>query len=107
LVFNFKSPEIEDLYWDLLRSTTGNEPCYDVKNLSPNETRFRGEAIADMYVESWTGKNISKKVAEELCAGCDVLEKCGAYALAAQERTGIWGGLRPIDRGIKSKGVTL
>jgi hypothetical protein len=105
-VFQFKSEEISDLYWELFYAE-GKRKCYDTENVTPSKGRKRGEAIADLYVENWTGRNISRATAEELCAGCDVYDQCKAYAMAAQEPIGIWGGTRPIDRGVKTKGVTL
>lgn len=32
------------------------------------------------------------------CRGCPLLEVCAAYALAAGERAGVWGGLTPAER---------
>lgn len=84
------------MFLDLVASTTGEEPCFD-----PNlNDAYIMESPTDFYVESWTGRNISKETAESLCAGCDVLEQCKAYAMAAKEPFGIWGGTRPRDRGI-------
>ncbi|QYC38604.1 Transcriptional regulator WhiB [Nonomuraea coxensis DSM 45129] len=36
--------------------------------------------------------------AKAVCAGCQVLEECRAYALRAGESDGIWGGLTPQER---------
>ncbi|MER7501089.1 WhiB family transcriptional regulator [Nonomuraea pusilla] len=36
--------------------------------------------------------------AKAVCAGCQVLEECRAYALGAGESEGIWGGLTPEER---------
>lgn len=36
--------------------------------------------------------------AKRICAGCDVAAQCLAYALAGQERFGIWGGLSERQR---------
>lgn len=34
----------------------------------------------------------------EACSSCPVRTLCGAYAVAAGERHGVWGGLTPADR---------
>ncbi|MEV4562451.1 WhiB family transcriptional regulator [Nonomuraea sp. NPDC049419] len=36
--------------------------------------------------------------AKAICAGCQVVEECRAYALDAGESEGIWGGLTPEER---------
>jgi hypothetical protein len=51
--------------------------------------------------EKWTGNwtnSTSPEVAQELCAGCHVLEQCLAYALMNEERDFIWGGTTPEQR---------
>lgn len=45
---------------------------------------------ADAEVQAW---------AVASCAGCPALDPCRAYAVAAGERDGVWGGLSPSDRG--------
>lgn len=36
--------------------------------------------------------------AKQICATCPVLVACREYALAADERDGVWGGLDPSER---------
>jgi len=36
--------------------------------------------------------------AKAICATCPVIEQCRAYALAAQEPYGIWGGMTEEER---------
>lgn len=36
--------------------------------------------------------------AKRMCARCDVTEKCGVYALANDERFGVWGGMSQQER---------
>ena len=36
--------------------------------------------------------------AKKVCASCDVQAECLAYALAHNERDGIWGGLTRLQR---------
>ena len=49
-------------------------------------------------------KGGSAREAKKVCASCEVRAECLEYALAADERYGIWGGLaeqerRPLRRG--------
>jgi WhiB family redox-sensing transcriptional regulator len=39
-----------------------------------------------------------ESVAKSICAACPVRAECLAYAIAAGERYGIWGGLNPQER---------
>lgn len=90
--------------WDALQAgLDGTENCYDPNLVVPRDQRTIGDTLADFYVEDWTGRGISKEMAEKLCAGCHVLEECRAYAMAAKEGYGVWGGTRPKDRGIRKK----
>lgn len=43
-------------------------------------------------------KGGSNREAKRICARCDVREDCLAYALAHDERFGIWGGTSELDR---------
>lgn len=36
--------------------------------------------------------------ARELCQSCPVIELCAEYAIANDERFGIWGGMSPNER---------
>lgn len=38
------------------------------------------------------------RAARNACSPCDVKDECLAYALAADERYGVWGGLTPNQR---------
>lgn len=38
------------------------------------------------------------KVARTICAGCPVKVQCLEYAVANDERFGMWGGLKPGER---------
>jgi WhiB family redox-sensing transcriptional regulator len=39
-----------------------------------------------------------ERAAKRVCAGCPVLGPCRAYALAAREPYGVWGGLSEDER---------
>jgi len=43
-------------------------------------------------------KGGSTREAKRICAGCDVRGECLEYALANDERFGIWGGLSERER---------
>jgi WhiB family redox-sensing transcriptional regulator len=43
-------------------------------------------------------KGGSTRDAKRICAGCDVKAQCLEYALANDERFGIWGGLSERER---------
>ena len=43
-------------------------------------------------------KGGSTREAKKICVGCEVKAECLAYALANDERFGIWGGLSERER---------
>ncbi|CCI51990.1 MAG: WhiB family transcriptional regulator [Tetrasphaera jenkinsii] len=43
-------------------------------------------------------KGGSTREAKKVCVGCDVRAECLSYALANDERFGIWGGLSERER---------
>ena len=43
-------------------------------------------------------KGGSTREAKKVCVGCDVRSECLEYALAKDERFGIWGGLSERER---------
>ena len=50
-------------------------------------------------------KGVSTRDAKQVCRGCDVREECLAYALANDEKFGIWGGLSERERRRLSRGL--
>lgn len=46
----------------------------------------------------WPSGTESTEVAQSLCWRCPVQPECAAYAVAADERFGVWGALTPADR---------
>lgn len=52
-------------------------------------------------------KGGSTRAAKAVCAACDVTAQCLAYALAHDERFGVWGGLSENDRKKLRKGTYI
>jgi WhiB family redox-sensing transcriptional regulator len=56
----------------------------------------------DLFVGSDTEASARRRWRERsaaaICAGCPVRESCLAYALAAREEHGVWGGYSPEER---------
>lgn len=99
-MFKFKNSEVAQKYFSLLNATTGAEPCAQPEFLA-NPKIFVGDIRADLYIANWASSNhVSKATAEKLCKDCPVYDLCRDYAVSAQEPYGIWGGTRPVDRGI-------
>lgn len=100
MFFKFRTSKIAQMYYTLVGATTGKEPCAQPEFLDDPE-KWLGEITADKYTGNWTGSNnVSQATAEALCADCPIRDLCRDYAVEAQEPYGIWGGTRPIDRGI-------
>lgn len=58
--------------------------------------------IGDLF---FPDKGGSTKEAKAVCAQCPVVDQCLEYALAHQERFGVWGGLSERERRGLIKGV--
>ncbi len=54
--------------------------------------------------DDWTGTPRQQERAASRCLDCAVLPMCGAYAAAAGEPYGTWGGLTAKDRQAQAKG---
>ena len=50
-------------------------------------------------------KGGSTREAKKICLGCDVRKECREYALAHDERFGIWGGLSERERRRLKRGI--
>jgi WhiB family redox-sensing transcriptional regulator len=48
--------------------------------------------------ERGPARQAREHAAKAICARCPVVDVCGAYAVAARERYGVWGGLSEADR---------
>lgn len=49
----------------------------------------------------------AERAAKAICADCQVKDECLQFALNADERYGIWGGLNVIERDLVRDGVAL
>ncbi|MCF6385442.1 WhiB family transcriptional regulator [Mycobacterium sp. MBM] len=50
-------------------------------------------------------KGGSTREAKRICQGCEVRDRCLEYALANDERFGIWGGLSERERRRLKRGI--
>lgn len=49
--------------------------------------------------DEWFSEDPARQAkAAALCRACTLLPVCRAYAIAAGERAGVWGGTTPLDR---------
>ena len=48
--------------------------------------------------EAWWAEGQLLEMAQACCRGCPVRAECLAYAVAADERAGLWGGLTAAER---------
>jgi hypothetical protein len=71
----------------------------DVLNVTTPLQWMTGGVCAQVDPELWfPEKGGSTREAKQLCARCPVRPECLAYALAHDERFGIWGGASERDR---------
>jgi WhiB family redox-sensing transcriptional regulator len=82
-----------------------NEPNLDWNDVPGGWRRFsecRGEDAAYFFPPSHFERKPEKDeregAARALCARCRVQQQCLDYALAVEERHGIWGGLNELER---------
>jgi WhiB family redox-sensing transcriptional regulator len=57
--------------------------------------------------ERGPARQVREARAKAICARCPVIRECAAYAIAAGERHGVWGGLSERDRLTFRLGVRL
>jgi WhiB family transcriptional regulator, redox-sensing transcriptional regulator len=87
---------VEPVSVDLLR-----EPLVSVEMGEPaEEPGWQEQALcAQTDPEAFfPEKGGSTREAKRICSGCDVRAECLEYALANDERFGIWGGLSERER---------
>lgn len=74
--------------YEELKEAINNAPSIPACQVTDPEVWF-----ADIDV----GYNHSR-IARNFCKRCPVIRECAAYAIAAEEPHGIWGGLTPKQR---------
>ena len=74
--------------------------CSSVAGAVEEELRWQERALcAQTDPEAFfPEKGGSTREAKKVCLGCDVRAECLEYALANDERFGIWGGLSERER---------
>lgn len=61
-------------------------------------TRAHGTPCAGPGRDRWLGTEQEQRAAADACMDCPVLRPCDAYATAADERAGVWGGFTARER---------
>lgn len=72
---------VADQSWRQLGECVGMDPDF----FYPSE--IEGRATNSFVAE-----------AQRVCAGCPVRAACGEYAIRANEKQGVWGGLSAVER---------
>ena len=75
--------------------------------LTPDDPQWQENALcAQTDPEAFfPEKGGSTREAKRICLGCDVKDACLEYALANDERFGIWGGLSERERRRLKRGI--
>ncbi len=92
---------VEPIGTDLLREPPGGvEPFGEIVGESAEEPDWQERALcAQTDPEAFfPEKGGSTREAKRICSGCEVRAECLEYALAHDERFGIWGGLSERER---------
>lgn len=97
-MFEYENDEAARLHRELIQATDGTEPCYDPYLLEVHDERIY-ESNTDLYVENYANRGVTPTQAAKLCDGCHVIDECLAFALANEEKYGVWGGTTPRQRG--------
>jgi WhiB family transcriptional regulator, redox-sensing transcriptional regulator len=82
----------------------------------PDQTDHDGELTDEQWQERalcaqtdpeafFPEKGGSTREAKRICLGCEVKDQCLDYALAHDERFGIWGGLSERERRRLKRGI--
>ena len=74
----------------------------------PQDASWESDAICrQVDPELWfPGEGDNPRDAKRICARCPVRDACLEYALAHDERFGVWGGLSGRERRALSRGRT-
>jgi WhiB family redox-sensing transcriptional regulator len=82
--------EVEKIVQDIVRL-----PLTEVEELSWQERALCAETDPESFFPEKGG---STREAKRICSSCEVRRECLEYALANDERFGIWGGLSERER---------
>ena len=79
----------------------------DYSMLTPDDPQWQEKALcAQTDPEAFfPEKGGSTREAKRICLGCEVKDDCLEYALANDERFGIWGGLSERERRRLKRGI--
>lgn len=79
----------------------------DYAMLTPDDPQWQEKALcAQTDPEAFfPEKGGSTREAKRICLGCEVKDACLEYALANDERFGIWGGLSERERRRLKRGI--
>jgi WhiB family redox-sensing transcriptional regulator len=77
---------------------TSNEHWQDKALCKGTSGIFYGPEIHEGKVD----RIIREAYAKEICGACAVRSQCLDYALINKEQFGIWGGLTPEERGVRT-----
>lgn len=79
----------------------------DLTQMEPGDEQWQERALcAQTDPEAFfPEKGGSTREAKRICLGCEVREWCLEYALAHDERFGIWGGLSERERRRLKRGI--
>ncbi|MCX2934227.1 WhiB family transcriptional regulator [Mycobacterium sp. CVI_P3] len=83
------------------------EPIIEATPEIPEEDQWQERALcAQTDPEAFfPEKGGSTREAKRICLGCEVRDACLDYALAHDERFGIWGGLSERERRRLKRGI--
>jgi WhiB family transcriptional regulator, redox-sensing transcriptional regulator len=106
------------------RTTFGSEPAEPVRphlTVVPDAPApFEPEPLPPPVADQWQDRALcaqtdpeaffpekggSTREAKKICLGCEVRHECLEYALAHDERFGIWGGLSERERRRLKRGI--
>lgn len=89
---------------DALVGSVALDP-FDPAPLTPDQWQERALCAQTDPEAFFPEKGGSTREAKKICLGCEVRSECLEYALAHDERFGIWGGLSERERRRLKRGV--
>lgn len=76
-----------------------NDPAARLEEFTALMNATHHATLACQGGDEWFSEDtMLQQRAAQLCQACTLLQVCRSYAVAAQERTGVWGGTTPLDR---------